>query len=75
VHAIIIILFHTDNIFGCDLTKLVDAEGTNVPKFLVRCTEEIEKRGIVMALLSIASASVFIFSCLYDFISILNDRW
>ena len=59
MHAAIIVLLHTDNIFGCDLTKLVDAEGTNVPKFLVRCMDEIEKRGIVMALLSIASASVY----------------
>ena len=34
-----------DNIFGCDLSKLVEVEGSNCPKFLVRCMEEIEKRG------------------------------
>lgn len=38
---------HLDSVFGCDLTKLVDVEGTTVPKFLVRCMEEIEKRGEV----------------------------
>lgn len=35
-----------DSVFGCDLTKLVEAEGSTVPKFLIRCMEEIEKRGI-----------------------------
>ena len=36
---------HVDSVFGCDLTKLVEAEGSTVPKFLVRCMEEIETRG------------------------------
>ena len=31
--------------FGCDLSKLVEAEGGIVPSFLIKCTEEIEKRG------------------------------
>ena len=31
--------------FGCDLSKLVEAESGTVPNLLIKCTEEIEKRG------------------------------
>ena len=36
---------HLGGVFGCDLTKLFKAEGGNVPSFLVKCTDEIERRG------------------------------
>ena len=37
--------FYLDNMFGFDLSKLVEAEGGTVPNLLIKCMEEIEKRG------------------------------
>ena len=35
-----------DPVFGCELHTLCEREGTNVPKFLVRFMDHIEKNGV-----------------------------
>ena len=40
------ITFYLDNMFGCDLSKVVEVESGTVPNLLIKCMEEVEKRGI-----------------------------
>ena len=44
---------HLDGVFGCDLAKLVEAEGGVVPQFLIKCMKEVEQRGKVNIILYI----------------------
>ena len=39
-------IVHVDSVFGCELHKLCEREGTNVPKFLVKFMEHIEQNGL-----------------------------
>ena len=41
-----IVHVHVDSVFGCELHKLCEREGTNVPKFLVKFMEHIEQNGL-----------------------------
>lgn len=41
-----IVHVHIDSVFGCELHKLCEREGTNVPKFLVKFMEHIEQNGL-----------------------------
>lgn len=42
----IYIYIYADPVFGCELHKLCEREGTNVPKFLVQFMEHIEQKGL-----------------------------
>ena len=44
LHQLLTIII--DSVFGCELHKLCERENTNVPKFLVKFIEHIERRGL-----------------------------